>query len=149
MRRFSSVLMVDRRGWLLLQERDEFPEIDPECWGCPGGHVEPGETPLAAAVREFAEETGVRLEPGDLHPWRELSVRHAGRTADDLVHVYVTAADLADDDITCYEGRRIVFVDPARVAELPLTVAAAAGLPDFLASTDYRALFTSLHTHQE
>ena len=35
-------------------------------WECPGGHIEPGETPQQAAVRELYEETGCRastLEP--------------------------------------------------------------------------------------
>jgi len=30
MTRFSSIVLVDARGWVLLQERDEFPAIDPE-----------------------------------------------------------------------------------------------------------------------
>ena len=33
-----------------------------------GGKLEPGEDPLAAAVREVAEELGVTVEPADLHP---------------------------------------------------------------------------------
>ncbi|MFE6412567.1 NUDIX domain-containing protein [Streptomyces sp. NPDC057837] len=32
----------------------------------PGGHVDPGETSLAAAARELLEETGVRVNPSDL-----------------------------------------------------------------------------------
>jgi 8-oxo-dGTP pyrophosphatase MutT (NUDIX family) len=32
-------------------------------WGTPGGAVEPDETPVEAARRELAEETGLRLEP--------------------------------------------------------------------------------------
>ena len=36
-RRFSGVLLVDRKGWILLQERDEHPVIDPDCWGLVGG----------------------------------------------------------------------------------------------------------------
>jgi 8-oxo-dGTP pyrophosphatase MutT (NUDIX family) len=34
----------------------------------PGGRIQPGETPAAAAVREFFEDTGVELSPSDLHP---------------------------------------------------------------------------------
>ncbi len=59
--RFAGVVLVDRRGWLLLQERDEHPRIDPETWGLAGGHVEEGEEFEAAAYRELEEETGVRL----------------------------------------------------------------------------------------
>ena len=55
---FAGVILVDRRGWILLQERDEFPAIDPEKWGLVGGHVEDGEDVEAAAYRELLEETG-------------------------------------------------------------------------------------------
>src|SRR5829696_5662151 len=54
-RRFSGVLLVDQRGWLLLQERDEHPLIDPECWGLVGGHVDPGEGFESAAYRELTD----------------------------------------------------------------------------------------------
>ncbi len=37
-------------------------------WGSPGGWVEPGERPVAAAVREVAEETGIRLHEDQLEP---------------------------------------------------------------------------------
>jgi 8-oxo-dGTP pyrophosphatase MutT (NUDIX family) len=37
-------------------------------WSCPGGHVEHGETPAAAATRELAEETGLRLAPSSDEP---------------------------------------------------------------------------------
>ena len=64
MQRFASVVLVDSRGWVLLQERDEHPAIDPEKWGFVGGHLEPGEDFLAGAYRELAEETGIRLDRG-------------------------------------------------------------------------------------
>ncbi|WP_374636840.1 NUDIX hydrolase [Paracoccus sp. (in: a-proteobacteria)] len=45
---------------LLVQRRNP---PDAGLWGFPGGHVEPGETALAAAARELAEETGVIARP--------------------------------------------------------------------------------------
>jgi mutator protein MutT len=38
-------------------------------WAFPGGALEPGETPVDAAVREVQEETGVLLESSSLVPW--------------------------------------------------------------------------------
>lgn len=49
MDREGRVLMIYRKGW----------------WDLPKGHVEAGETPEEAALREVSEETGLRgLEPG-------------------------------------------------------------------------------------
>lgn len=44
MTEFAAVILVDRRGWVLLQERDERPVIAPEKWAFCGGHLEPGRT---------------------------------------------------------------------------------------------------------
>ncbi|MEZ0580836.1 NUDIX domain-containing protein [Nocardioides sp. MH1] len=140
MRRFASILLVDPRGRVLLQERDEHPVIDPECWGFVGGHVDRGEEPGAAAYRELAEETGVRLEEGALELWREFSVYHASYESFDDVFVYAAATTLTDEDIVVGEGRQIVFVDPSRIDGLPLTASASRILPEFLASDRYRSL---------
>src|SRR3546814_7424965 len=77
--------------------------------------MEEGETALDAAHREFAEETGVVLPEGTLRHWRDLAVRHAGREDDDRVHLFLAPTDLTDTDVTCMEGRQILFVDPATV----------------------------------
>ena len=66
---FAAVVLVDRRGWILLQERDEHPAIDPWKWGLVGGHLEPGEEFEPAAYRELAEETEIVVAPGGLRLW--------------------------------------------------------------------------------
>ena len=135
---YSSVALVDRRGWLLLQERDEHPVIDPEKWGFPGGGVEDGETYEDAAYRELAEETGVRLE-GGLELFGEFVCR-CGKCGDCPFAVYAVSVDLTDDDIECHEGRQICFVDPGELGSLELTASATVALRGFLDSDHYRRL---------
>ncbi|MBA3782457.1 MAG: NUDIX hydrolase [Nocardioides sp.] len=137
MHRFASVALIDRRGWLLLQERDEHPDIDPECWGFPGGGVEEGETFEQAAYRELEEETGVGLDPGALTLHGEFSFYSDQCRTDDEFALYVAHVDLTDDDVECHEGRQMLFVDPASLGDLPLTGSLKIALPDLLDSDVY------------
>jgi len=52
----ATVFVFDEKDRLLLLKR-----ADNECWGPPGGAVEPGEVVEEAAVRETFEETGLKL----------------------------------------------------------------------------------------
>ena len=139
--RFAGVVLVDRRGWILLQERDEHPRIDPEKWGLAGGHLDPGEDFEPAAFRELEEETGVRLEPGALALFGEFVVDHREAYGTwDRMQVFVAATDLTDADIDCREGRQIVFVDPEVARGLDLTSAATDIVPAFLDSDLYATM---------
>jgi len=55
------VLLLDAQDELLLCHATGTPR-----WDIPKGIAEPGETPLAAAVRETAEEAGIVLAPEGL-----------------------------------------------------------------------------------
>ncbi len=129
--RFACIVLVDDRGWLLLQERDEHPVLDPEKWGFVGGHVEDGEDPEQAAYRELAEETGISLEPGALTLWREETLPRGS------YRIWTARVDLTDADVVLGEGRQIVFVDPGVVFDLDLADVARSQLREFLASDLY------------
>lgn len=63
------VLPVPQAGSIAVRVGDGEPRVlvvtgkrHPEHWVFPKGHIEPGETPAEAAVRELAEEGGVEGE---------------------------------------------------------------------------------------
>lgn len=137
----ASVILVDSRGWILLQERDEHAPVAPDQWGVVGGHVEPGEDWEDAMRRELLEETGLAVD--GLRLWFDEVVQHSPKVSIHLADhwkVWVARVDLADEDITLGEGRRIVFVDPASLDELDLAPATAKLLPMFLGSEVYAQL---------
>lgn len=142
--RLASALLVDARGWVLLQERDEKALVAPNQWGLVGGHLDDGEGWEEALYRELAEETGLRLD-GRLELWFDEVVQHSPKVSSHLAdrwQIWVGRVDVTDDDIVVGEGRRIVFVDPARVTDGTLDLAASAVhvLPAFLASQKYQEL---------
>jgi 8-oxo-dGTP diphosphatase len=139
MARLAVILLVDPRGWVLLQERDDEAPRAANQWGLVGGHVEDGEDFEPAAYRELEEETGVALPAGSLRLWRDAEFTyidgHQGR-----YHVYAAPVDLGDRDIIVGEGRQIVFVDPEVVPTLDLAESSRHFVPAFLASDLYRTL---------
>ncbi|MCB1343080.1 MAG: NUDIX hydrolase [Pseudooceanicola sp.] len=113
----GALAVVLRDGHVLLARRERGGVM---LWGYPGGHVEWGETALAAAERELQEETGVvaRAERyltnvDALIPGADGAIRQHYLLAAVLCR-YLAGEALAADDIA--EARWVPFAEVERGA---------------------------------
>lgn len=113
-------LAVVRRdgGTTVLLARRAYDESDDEAvaetWEFPGGSLEDGEEPYAAAVREFTEETGFDLPAG--------AVVNGWRSANGVYQGFVYEADMfpsIEDFVPNDEVAEIGWFTPEEAAALP------------------------------
>lgn len=106
----GSAIVVGPRGVVLLEhKRLGF-------WLQPGGHIDPGESPWGAAVREAEEETGLSVRFTDVNnagipPLAHVDVHPGGRGHTHLDLRYVVDGGDADPDPPEGESRHIDWFD--------------------------------------
>jgi len=112
------LLTDDRR--LVLQLRDDKPDIHyPGMIATFGGGAEPGETPVACALRELEEETGIAARPEDLQLLGAVS--RVDFRGDPTASVFFLLRGVDPDHLVITEGMAIVIPLDAIAAESRLT----------------------------
>jgi 8-oxo-dGTP diphosphatase len=94
-----TLCFLTRGDQILMLERRNPPNQG--LWNGVGGHLEPGETPLASCLREVQEETGFRLSSarfGGILTWEGFEIPPNG--------LYIFTAPAPEGDpAPCSEGR--------------------------------------------
>lgn len=128
MKTVTVALMTNSKVLLLQRNPNAYPHyVDPfpYSWELIGGHVEDGEEPLVAAIREVWEETGIQVKSVDLlacgmtffHEGRDSNSLYLAQLAEELP---VTLASL--DESRGYQAEHLSY------AWTPITQASSMAL---------------------
>jgi len=137
LRQIAQALLFDRDGRLLIYLRDDKANIPfPNHWDLIGGHVEPGETPDQALVREVKEEIGVNL--GHWQFFRRYECL-AGDAYPNVKFIYDAVLDSVPAELNLYEGQRLISIDADQRKNVRFANILAAILDDFFTSDNWPA----------
>lgn len=125
-------LLVVRDGAVLLQHRAPFLQ-EGGTWAAPGGALDVGETPVAAALREAEEETAVR--PAAVRARHAWTVDHGSWAYTTVIADAVGPVEARDVD---GEGLAVRWVPVEEVTTLDLHSGFAAGWPQVRGLIDRR-----------
>jgi 8-oxo-dGTP diphosphatase len=102
MKEIAAIILENGKGELLLYLRDNKPDIPyPDHWDLIGGHVEEGETPEEALVREVKEELGIDLKE---YTFYKKYVCLTGDAYENTKYIYMGRINLPIEEVTLLEG---------------------------------------------
>jgi 8-oxo-dGTP diphosphatase len=104
MKEIAAIILENDKGELLLYLRDNKPDIPfPDHWDLIGGHVEEGETPEEALVREVKEELDIDLKE---YTFYKKYICLKGDAYDNTKYIYTGKINLPIEEVTLLEGVR-------------------------------------------
>ena len=110
-RKYAAVMLLDRKGLVMLQQKTLDAPHHAGMWGMFGGGIEEGETALSAAVREIKEELEIELAPETL--------LHVGDFAFPDAEITVFRAEVpVDSALPLHEGRGMGYFTKEEIEHL-------------------------------
>lgn len=117
-REIACAILIDPRGRLLLQQRDDVAGIlHPGKVGLFGGHREGCETLLECVVREVHEETGLLVPPERFEYLASLDGRDLDVEGGSVRGDFFVTRDIPLDALVITEGA-LLLVRPDEIAEI-------------------------------
>jgi len=116
MKEIAAIILKNDKREFLLALRDNKPWIPfPNHWDLIGGHVEEGETPEEALVREVKEELDIDLKEYTFYKKFECLT---GDAYENIKYIYTGKINLPLEEITLLEGERAQYFTKEEIADL-------------------------------
>lgn len=116
MKKIAAIIFENEKGEFLLYLRDNKPDIPfPDHWDLIGGHVEEGETPEEALVREVKEELDIDLKEFSFFRIYETP---SGDAYPNIKYIYTGKINIPIEQITLYEGVRAEYFTREQIPEV-------------------------------
>jgi 8-oxo-dGTP diphosphatase len=116
MKEIAAIILENDKGEFLLALRDNKPGIPfPNHWDLIGGHVEDGETPEEALLREVKEELNIELKDYAFYKKYECL---SGDAYENIKYIYTGKINLPIEEITLLEGERAQFFSREEIPDV-------------------------------
>ena len=113
MKQIAAIILENDKGEILLYLRDNKPDIPfPNYWDLIGGHVEEGETPEEALVREVKEELDIDLTDYTFYKKYECLT---GDAYENIKYIYSGKVNLPIEEVTLLEGVRPQYFSKSEI----------------------------------
>jgi 8-oxo-dGTP diphosphatase len=116
MKKIAAIIFENDREEFLLYLRDNKPGIPfPDHWDLIGGHVEEGENPEEALVREVKEELDIELKEYKFYKVFECL---SGDAYENIKYIYTGKINIPIEEITLLEGVRARYFPKKEIPEV-------------------------------
>ena len=116
MQKIAAIILENDKGEFLLALRDNKAWIPfPNHWDLIGGHVEEGETPEEALIREVKEELDIELTSYSFY--KEFLCLE-GDAFENIKYIYTGKINIPIEEITLYEGQRAQYFTKEQIPDV-------------------------------
>jgi 8-oxo-dGTP diphosphatase len=138
MKKIAAIILENEKGEFLLSLRDNKSWIPfPHHWDLIGGHVEEGETPEEALVREVKEELDIDLKEYSFYKKFECLT---GDAYENIKYIYSGKINVPIEEITLLEGERAQYFSKEEIQGLKFANIIQSIILDYLSHSGLSSL---------